>query len=94
MTRGDFRYNLGGMRLTALLMLCALVGGCDDNPCIEMCQQYQRWLDTCDSTWRDSFPERRWDDVDDCYDDYWGADEGQQDECSSEASAYWERPCY
>ena len=59
-----------------------------------MCQQYQRWLDTCDADWEESFPGRGWRSVDDCYDRYWGADERERQECSDEADHYWEKPCY
>lgn len=80
------------LRARWILLLLA-IGGCDDNPCIEMCQQYERWLNTCDRTWEDQFYEEGWSSVDDCYDEHWGADEAQQAECEQEAGSWWDRPC-
>jgi len=77
-----------------LWILLALAAGCDDNPCISLCQQYDRWIDTCDTTWSARFDDRGWESVDDCYDAYWGADETQQDTCQEETKAIWEETCY
>ena len=77
-----------------LWILLALGTGCDDNPCISLCQQYDRWIDTCDTTWSARFGDRGWSSVDDCYDSYWGADQDQQDTCQDETKAIWEETCY
>lgn len=84
--------------LISRLLLAALpvflLSGCDDNPCISLCQQYERWIDTCDTTWEARFSDRGWASVDDCYDTYWGADETEQETCQDETEAIWEETCY
>lgn len=82
------------LRIHALLGLAGLLGGCDDNPCIALCQQYDRWIQTCDTTWEDSFRATGWKSVDDCYDHYWGADEHQQEACQQQTQDLWEQTCY
>lgn len=74
------------------LLLC--LAGCDDNPCIDLCQQYDRWIQQCDTTWADRFTEQGWESVDDCYDSYLGATEAQRTQCEADADAVIERSCY
>lgn len=80
-------------RSKAILVLL-LLAGCDDNPCVEMCQQYERWLKTCETTWEERFDDRGWKSIDDCYDATWGPTEEQRLSCEEESDRWWEKPCY
>ena len=81
------------MRGVLPLLFCLLVG-CDDNPCVTLCQQYDRWINTCDTTWEKSFEEQGWKRVDDCLDDSFGADLDQQDVCLTDSDQMWDEACY
>lgn len=82
--------------MRAALLIALVIGalGCDDNPCISLCQQYDRWLQDCDATWEDRFGDQGWTSVDDCYDSYQGATEEVRTQCDADADAVIERSCY
>lgn len=82
------------MRGVLPLLLSLLLVGCDDNPCVTLCQQYDRWINTCDTTWDASFAAEGWKSEDDCLDDYWGADRETQDYCVTESDQMWDEACY
>lgn len=82
------------MRGAFPLLLGLLLSGCDDNPCVSLCQQYDRWIATCDTTWAASFEEEGWQSVDDCLDDSWGADQDQQQVCVELSDEMWDEACY
>ncbi len=76
----------------ALLPVC-LLAACE-NPCIHMCQQYERYLDRCGYGWSTVFEEEGWASIDDCYDDYWEAGEDEAGQCRRENERWSERACY
>ena len=70
-----------------------LLGGCS-TPCIDMCQQYALYLDRCGYGWSTIFQDEGWTSIDDCYDDWWEAEEAEYGYCSTEIRHYSERSCY
>lgn len=70
-----------------------LLSACE-NPCIHMCQQYERYLDRCGYGWSTVFRDEGWASIDDCYDDHWEAEEGEYGECREENERWAEKACY
>lgn len=75
------------------LALWLTLTGCS-NPCVEMCQQADAWLQRCGYGWSTTFEEERWASVDDCYDAWWDSTPEEQRWCAAEAEDYAERSCY
>lgn len=75
------------------MVIALLLAACAPNPCIEMCQEYKRWIEACGSTWEEAFPDQGWDSLEACYDDHWEAPPGKQNVCRKETRAYAELAC-
>ena len=79
---------------TAALLLGVCFASACENPCIHMCQQYERYLDRCGYGWSTVFRDRGWDTIEDCYDDHWESEDDRYGECDQESHEYAERSCY
>jgi hypothetical protein len=79
-----------GMRL---LLVPFLLIGCT-NPCVDMCQQIDAWLEECGTTWEVSFEDEGWESIDDCYDAHWEADKKAQRTCTRDAKEWAKKECY
>ena len=77
----------------SLLLALALLA-CERNACVEMCQEYKRWIDDCGSSWEAEFPGEGWHNVDDCYEAQWEASSPEQVQCDSRRRSYEKRKCY
>ena len=82
-----------GHVLPVLVWLLALTAGCG-NDCVDMCQQYARWVDECGSDWETAFPEEGWTSVQDCYDDHWNAPDSKKRRCADEATDWSTKACW
>ncbi len=78
---------------SALLLLPALLAGCE-NPCIHMCQTYERYLDRCGYGWSTTFHDEGWTSLDDCYADHWEVPEREFERCEQEEDRFEEKACY
>lgn len=79
-------------RLLALVTLIALTGCRND--CVDLCQQYEVWLDDCGYGWSTAFPDEEWQSIEDCYDTHWDADGGELDQCAQESHNAQDLSCY
>ena len=75
-------------------MLVLALLGCARNACVEMCQEYKRWIDACGSSWEAEFPDEGWHSVDDCYDGQWDATPKEEVACNDNRRAYENQACY
>jgi len=73
--------------------LILLVSGCK-NPCVDMCQQIDAWLDECGTTWEAEYENEGWKSVDDCYDDHWEAKKSKRQTCANRANKFEKKDCY
>ena len=69
------------MRTAGTLAIFALLSACSSNPCLDMCQEYEVYLEDCGYGWSTAFADEGWTTLDDCYDTYWEADADQQNTC-------------
>ena len=75
------------------LLVMPLLSGCG-NSCLDMCQQYERYLERCGYGWTTAFRDRGWRTIEDCYDDYWESGSDEYGVCELEAREYADRSCY
>jgi len=76
-----------------LLLGLMLLGGCSD-PCIEMCQEIELYLDRCGYGWSTIFGDLGWSSIEDCYDDFWEAGPEDHPFCEDEALWFQDAACY
>jgi hypothetical protein len=76
-----------------LLIGIALLSGCSD-PCIEMCQEIEVYLDRCGYGWSTVFGDLGWSSIDDCYEDYWEADPDEYGFCQEQVAVVNDAACY
>jgi len=81
------------MRRLPTLSLVVLLTGCG-NDCVDMCQQYARWVEACGTDWETTFPKRDWSSVEDCYDAHWDVDDDRRSSCASQAESWASKECY
>ena len=67
--------------------------GCK-GPCLDLCQQYEIYLEECGYGWSTAFEEQGWKTLDDCYDAHWEANQNQQMACQTTIAEYSEKSCY
>ena len=76
------------------LIILGLLSGCASNTCIDLCQQYELYLDECGYGWSTVFADEGWVTLDDCYDVYWEAENSEQDSCATEISEVQTKECF
>jgi len=81
------------MKRLLILALAAPLSSCG-NDCVDMCQQYARWVEACGTDWETAFPKRDWSSVEDCYDTHWDADDARRNSCASQAESWAGKECY
>ncbi len=81
------------LRAFAPLLFILTLGACG-NPCLEMCQQYERYIAECGYGWSTTFAEEGWTSIDDCYDEYWEPSKNELHVCEEETERWARRSCY
>ena len=76
-----------------MLIVPLLLTGCS-NPCVDMCQKMDAWLQECGTTWEVAFENDGWEKIDDCYDSHWEADKSDRKECAQDARKWNNKECY
>ena len=76
------------------LTMLGLLSGCASNTCIDLCQQYELYLDECGYGWSTVFADEGWVTLDDCYDDHWEAGNSEQDSCTTEIFEVQSMECF
>jgi hypothetical protein len=76
-------------------LLILLLGwmGCSE-PCLDLCQQYEIYLEECGYGWSTAFEDEGWTTLDDCYDDHWEADAKRQTQCKKTLVETADQACY
>ncbi len=69
------------------------VTGCSE-PCLDLCQRYEIYLEECGYGWNTAFEEEGWTTRDDCYDPYWDAGSERQAVCQQTLDEYSNKSCY
>tara|TARA_B110000037_G_C16856525_1_gene398153 strand:+ start:189 stop:437 length:249 start_codon:yes stop_codon:yes gene_type:complete len=82
------------MKSAITIFWMTLILGCSDNPCIDLCQQYELYLDECGYGWSTVFSDEGWVTLDDCYDDYWEADSTVKGTCETDISEIQTLECF
>ena len=75
------------------MLFLALLSACDE-PCLDLCQQYEAWIDRCGVSWETALPDEGWHTIEDCYADQEDAGEDEAAACTDEADAVSEDSCY
>ncbi len=74
-------------------MLALLLTACG-NPCMDLCQRHEVYLDECGYGWPTGFAEEGWASIEDCYEDQAEASDEERDACAEELSEPEQRSCY
>jgi len=82
------------MKVSFSIITLALLSGCAENACIDLCQQYELFLDECGYGWSTVFADEGWVTLDDCYDAHWEADNAAQESCESDISDVRTMECF
>jgi hypothetical protein len=82
------------MKHIIAIFALTVMSGCSDNACIDLCQQYELYLDECCYGWSTVFSEEGWVTLDDCYDDHWEANTDRKDECDGEIADVKTLECF
>ncbi len=62
--------------------------------CLDMCQQYELYLEECGYGWSTWFEQEGWATLDDCYDAHWEPTEGEVQFCESQLTQYQTKECF
>ena len=82
------------MKPALIITAFSLLTGCADNSCIDLCKQYELYLDDCGYGWSTVFEDEGWITLDDCYNDHWEADANKKIECESEIPEIQTLECF
>lgn len=82
------------MRTLCALTFFAHLSACSSNPCLDMCQEYEVYLEDCGYGWSTAFADEGWTTLDDCYDTYWEADASQQNTCVDVVAKNEDKACF
>ena len=78
---------------TFWIIWLAIFSACEE-PCLDLCQQYEAWINRCGISWETAFPDDEWETIEDCYDAYEDAGESKSSSCADEADIVAEDECY
>ncbi len=82
------------MRTFAATLLLFLVSACSSNRCLDMCQEYEIFLEECGYGWSTVFAEEGWTTLDDCYNAHWEAEVSEQEVCNDVVEDYQTQACF
>ena len=82
------------LRIACTSLLFVTISACSSNPCLDMCQEYEVYLEECGYGWSTAFADEGWTTLDDCYDTYWEADDTQQETCDIVVIESKDKACF
>jgi hypothetical protein len=82
------------LRIALATLLLATLSACSSNSCLDLCQEYELYLEECGYGWSTAFAEEGWTTLDDCYNAHWEADSQEQSSCDQIIQDHAGQACF